>query len=379
MVVRRRIVDRFGEVFGGAAAEDRVSDVAVHSYTDIVVNFVSQLTSFDVSSVCTNVLLFACEDYSELFFFSSSQLHNPDVNLSPVAAKYHMNLPFGRVTHVRGLVCVTDKQILEARKETVRVIFNPSTRESLILPKVKTRNVTAVMITSLGYDPIDKKFKVLLSTTAEGFRKEMFEEHHQVLTLGTGTWRTIECCIPHCRVFQEICINGVIYYLAITSSGETGIHMIVCFDVRSEKFVFIKTTETSFSTSLYCGTLTNYNGKLGILFSQGRGHVCGKSRSIELWVLENSEKQEWSEHIYVLPALWENIVGNAYLDFVGVTRGNEIVMSAYYPTFPFYVFYYNIERKTVVRVEVQGMEKFKENRVHIFLDHVEDVKLMGVV
>jgi len=42
----------------------------------------------------------------------------------------------------------------------------------------------------------------------------------------------------------------------------------------------------------------------------------------------------------------------------------------------FYVFYYNIERNTIKKVEMQGMEAFKESNVYTFLDHVEDVKLM---
>lgn len=187
-------------------------EINIHERPDIINTYVIETMGVHYSrSRIHGVVL--DQNYSGLFFFSSSQLHNPDVNLSRVAAKYHLKIPFdicgedfGRVTHVRGLVCVTDKHILEAKKETVRVFFNPSTRESLILPKVKTRNVTAVMKTSLGYDPNDKKFKVLLSMTSKDFRKDKFEEK-QVLTLGTGTWRMFECCIPHYYVFQEICIN----------------------------------------------------------------------------------------------------------------------------------------------------------------------------
>jgi hypothetical protein len=100
---------------------------------------------------------------------------------------------------------------------------------------------------------------------------------------------------------------------------------------------------------------------------------------VELWVLEDLKKQEWSKHKYVLPALWKKLVRRACLGFVGVTRTNEIVMFTKYPTSPFYLFYYNLERKTVVRVEVQGMEMFEKYQVQMFLDHVEDIKLMGVV
>jgi len=59
----------------------------------------------------------------------------------------------------------------------------------------------------------------------------------------------------------------------------------------------------------------------------------------------------------VLPALGHNVIGDAYLRLVGVTQRNEIVLATCYAV-PFYLFYYNMERKTIIRLQIQGMEVF---------------------
>ncbi|KAH0881445.1 hypothetical protein HID58_068839 [Brassica napus] len=80
-------------------------------------------------------------------------------------------------------------------------------------------------------------------------------EEHQVLTLGTRnmTWRMAECGIPHSFPREEgLCINGVLYYTAVSSS----VRMLVCFDVRSEKYSFVKPPEGGMFK------LINFQGKL---------------------------------------------------------------------------------------------------------------------
>ncbi|XP_009121375.1 F-box protein At5g65850 [Brassica rapa] len=118
----------------------------------------------------------------------------------------------------------------------------------------------------------------------------------------------------------------------------------------------------------------NHEGNLGL--------ISGKSSRFKLWVLEDVEKQEWSERVYVLPAEWKNIVGEQYvLKFVGLSRTNEIVLSSWYSVKPFFLFYFSPERNTVVRVEIEGvdMDGSKFAVLQPFLDHVEDVKLYGKV
>ncbi|KAF3558974.1 hypothetical protein F2Q69_00017129, partial [Brassica cretica] len=241
---------------------------------------------------------------------------------------------------------------LRGSKYSAPVICNPSTGQLF------------------GYDPIDKQVKVL-SLSGE---PNMVSEEYQIMTLGMGKLfqRMINCgrfllCNPH---FKGICINGVLYYPSV--DFPRGSYLLVCFDVRSEKLTFIN--DDNFI--IMVGTMINYNGKLGFLLSVKSDYVDESSTSVNLWVLEDIEKQEWSEHIYVLPPLWKDIVGRASLSFVGMTRTNEIVMQPLaYPPTPLYLIYFNIERNTVVRVAIQGMDGPGCAHVKIFLDHVENVKL----
>ncbi|KAJ4903421.1 F-box protein DOR [Raphanus sativus] len=328
-----------------------------------------------LSKSCTlSRLLLAYQKGRDLFFFSAPQPQNPDENSSPVVATYHMKFSFhacllgsfklSGLDH--GLVGLTSTWIGKGREPPlVPMMCNPSTGQSLLLPRVKTKRVKAMSL--FGYDPIDKQVKVLSMPVSQGSVLPVAEEY-QVVTLGTGklSQRMINCgrelCYyPHLR---GKCINGVLYYPSIDMSTES--HVLVCFDVRSEKFNFIKVDK--FFTE---GTMINYNGKLGLVWSEG--WLSRNSRSVNLCVLEDIEKQEWSKHVYVLPALWEDIVGRALLSFVGMTRTNEIVMRS---LSPLYLFYFNTEKNTVVRVEIEGLDLSEYTRVHIFLDHVENVTLM---
>ncbi|XP_023643230.1 putative F-box protein At2g19630 [Capsella rubella] len=305
-------------------------------------------------------LLFASRKDNHVFFFSSPQPQNLDDNNSSVlTATYHMKTPyhatsFERCSSVRSLIFVGDERILKEKKHKVSVICNPSTGQSVTLPKLKTRKRIG-MRSYFGYEPIEKQYKVLSMTWK--FDEIGSSEEHQVLTLGTGgklSWRRIKCCIPHSFYYNydHVCIDGVLYYPALKTSSRDCI--IVLFDLRSEKFRFVEDTDP-LTDSYYCSPLINYN--------------------------EDAEKHEWSEHIYVLPALWKNIVGgeDAVLRIVGVTRTNEIVLSFPYQSTPLvYVFYYNTERNEIRRVEIQGMEAFMGHYIYTFLDHVEDVNVRHI-
>ncbi|KAL0740661.1 hypothetical protein Bca4012_082174 [Brassica carinata] len=120
-----------------------------------------------------------------------------------------------------------------------------------------------VMAKSLfGYDPIDKQVKVLsMSQASDG----LVSEEIQIMTLGMGqlSQRIIKCgrVLHYYQRWKGRCINGVLYYKAFEKSTKTC--LLVCFDVRSEKFSFIKVG------MIFEGTLVNYNGKLGLLRSIG--------------------------------------------------------------------------------------------------------------
>ncbi|KAF3516787.1 hypothetical protein DY000_02060337 [Brassica cretica] len=93
-----------------------------------------------------------------------------------------------------------------------------------------------------------------------------------------------------------------------------------------------------------------------------------------MWVREDVEKNDWSEHAYTLKG--DKFSGIGYylsnVSVVGITATGEIVlMKNYYNSNPFYVFYFHPEMNTVKRLEVQGFEEF--GRVYAFVDHVQDL------
>ncbi|EFH60237.1 hypothetical protein ARALYDRAFT_480507, partial [Arabidopsis lyrata subsp. lyrata] len=120
-----------------------------------------------------------------------------------------------------------------------------------------------------------------------------------------------------------------------------------CFDVKSEEFRLI-------IGAMYHGFLINYNEKLGLYdISSVR---FGVTTSIELWVLEDAEKQEWSKHTYLFPAMLHGMMRTTDL------RCTKEFVFHLVEGRPFYVFYYNIERNTIKKVEMQGMEAFKDSK-----------------
>ncbi|KAL0642109.1 hypothetical protein Bca4012_103038 [Brassica carinata] len=240
-----------------------------------------------------------------------------DEELSVVEADYHMRL--------NGV-------------ERVPVICNPCTGQRLTLPKVKANN--SDLRTFFGYDPINKQFKVLCMTVTN-YRKQVNSKEHQVLTIGKGrlSWRKIKCLFAHYpeRERDGICINGNLYYVA--RSDKTC--LIVSFDVRSEEFGLINMPEGSELTNI--SALVNFKGKLcAVAYSGSHG---------ELWVLDDTQKEKWSKHSFVSPNT----------DFEGVrstwaTNTGEIAWVISHWENPFYVFFYNLDSKSVRRVEITGID-----------------------
>ncbi|CAL9232262.1 unnamed protein product, partial [Arabidopsis halleri] len=148
--------------------------------------------------------------------------------------------------------------------------------------------------------------------------------------------------------------------------------MIVCFDVRAEKFRFID--------GWYIHQLINYKGKLGGINLHYEQHCEWSTewhtRELQLRVLEDVEKQEWSKYVY--PFLENGY--RKHLSVVGMTMTSEIVLSENWGSRPYNVFYFNPERNTFQCVNFQGVgakhEKFNHcGIVYAFVDHVEDLSV----
>ncbi|XP_023641931.1 F-box protein At2g23160-like [Capsella rubella] len=309
-------------------------------------------------------------------FFSLPQLLNPYSKSSSLvaAAEFHLKFPmliyhntnrlYFQHGYNSGLV-----YFYGAHYDNRCVICNPNTGGYTLLPYLKRYRKTYSFFL---FDPIDKQFKVLFMAYCD--------LNHKILTVGTEDmkWRTIKCSLQHKIASEGICINGVLYYLGDTSSWDNDDYSIVCFDVRSEKFTFFKVER-------FC-RLVNYKGKLAVVYFEDdvdtlscryreRDHVeADEINRLHVWVLEDMEKQEWLKYAYT----WTDDIffRRRQVSIAGATASGEIVFSMceYTPKQPFYVFYFNPERETLQRVEVQGFGEDFCN-VYTYVDHVEDVNV----
>ncbi|CAG7908944.1 hypothetical protein IGI04_039300 [Brassica rapa subsp. trilocularis] len=345
------------------------------------------IESFLTKSCARPQILFSCEAKFDICFWSVPQPQNQEGNSSAVAAANHL-APFRRYSRFFGCangLFVCGYEGVKNDSKVVTVICNPSTGQSLTLPRLKSRTRYEVE-TYLGYDPIAKEYKVL-SMAFSRVNNVYISVDHQVLTLGTKrlSWRKVQCCIPHLpsssiamyicghlpSSSMPICISGVLYYKAgapcISSVENIVESMVVCFDLRTEKFGSVKFLGTSCKEP----TLVNHNGKLGLLMSGDSTYVNleRRSRSFELWVLRDAE---WSKHVYVLPPSWKNIVTET-MRIIGMI-GNEIVLSLCNQNEHLYVIYYNVESKMITKVGVQGMDVYQGCYLKTYLNYVEDVK-----
>ncbi|ESQ33743.1 hypothetical protein EUTSA_v10009341mg, partial [Eutrema salsugineum] len=252
----------------------------------------------------------------------------------------------------------------------VPVIVNPTTRQYASLPELTNSSRYKAFDNFLGFHPIDKQFKVLSMPYPE------FCNDNRILTLGTGemSWRKIQCPLTHFPYPQGICINGVLYYLANRTSdviGEMPSLVIVCFDVRSEKFKFIE------AEKCFYATLINYKGKLGGI--REKYDYDSNTLELRMWVLEDVEKQEWSKNVYILQD--DDFVDLSYVTVAGITTTGEIVLSMYKSKLV-YVFYFNPARSTLQSVKIQGFGDYYDadrHSVSVFVDYVEDLYVDNLI
>ncbi|CAL9217041.1 unnamed protein product [Arabidopsis halleri] len=310
-------------------------------------------------------LLIGVEQGGVWSFFSSPQPQNHYGKSSPVvAADFHMKFSEDRISYhhsyASGLIYFSNRRISNENDGEVRAICNPSTGQYAILPPDLTitfRNCGGL----LGFDPVGRQFKVLVHK----------ESVYQILTLGTENvrWREIICPLTYGYRREHICINGILYYIAVDPA------MVGCFDVKSEKFKFVHLAPYYFGNSFT--KLINYKGKLGVINFEN-DYDGGFPLMLRMWVLEDVKKREWTKYAYTLRA--ENKVVNVSqnVSVIGVTASGEIVLAMDKAYKPFYIFYFNPEKNTLQSVEIQGVreeeEWFYNHRVYYFVDHVEDLR-----
>ncbi|XP_010412738.1 PREDICTED: putative F-box protein At3g52320 [Camelina sativa] len=145
---------------------------------------------------------------------------------------------------------------------------------------------------------------------------------HQVLVLGPGaSWRspyTTSTIPPHRPFSQGISINGVLYYGAWTDANRC---VVVSFNLISEEFSLIELpVEAGIVWHTYRSNIVNYQGKLAVFdYSQHEANA-----TVDLWVMEDEGKMNWSNKTLVFPLSNINFVQGESLGILGTGHCREI-------------------------------------------------------
>ncbi|CAN6802342.1 unnamed protein product [Brassica oleracea] len=119
--------------------------------------------------------------------------------------------------------------------------------------------------------------------------------------------------------------------------------------------------------------IINYKGKLGVITLE----KC--SLKLCMSVVRDVEDPNSECHV---STLWKNQIVAGVLSVVGVTATGDIVLCMEDVSKPLYVFYLNIERKTLQRVEFRtaNNEAFEKcsSKVILSVDHVEDLNFINM-
>jgi len=213
-----------------------------------------------------------------------------------------------------------------------------------------------------GYDPVEDQYKVLAVDTLP-WRLE-----HKVIALGgEEAWR------------EAPCMNGTLYYRAAwkdTHSPDSN-SIIVSFDVRLETFNIINVpskllpvdyenmwvVKTLIPTDK---TLINYKGKVSVVEHPREG-------DFRMWVVEDAEKEEWSMNTFHLP---ESVVGLDFKVMNTFYTGEICLVPKVLFADHFCLFYYNLERKSMRSVTIEGLpipelKRLRDDLYVIISDHYE--------
>ncbi|KAL0720108.1 hypothetical protein Bca4012_069432 [Brassica carinata] len=191
-------------------------------------------------------------------------------------------------------------------------IYNPTTRQSLILPAIKS-NILAQKEPKyvhyfFGHDPVHDHYKIVCTIVMHPLVRGKITSEHWVFVLEPGGfWKKVEYDDqPHMPTKKGLCVNGVIYYLALTHTCRDNVY---CFDVRSEEFSKIQAPHEVSEFGEWLGFI-EHGGKPAIF---DYTHIIETGVS-ELWVLE-VDSGTWSRKSLVLKPCQRHLV-----DGINVTK-----------------------------------------------------------
>ncbi|EOA25847.1 hypothetical protein CARUB_v10019224mg, partial [Capsella rubella] len=200
------------------------------------------------------------------------------------------------VNALRGLMCFRVGRVIR--------ICNLTTMQLASLPQVKSSmfheaHVDFRMQSFFGHDSVRDEYKVLNTVCEVSEEEGVVRSEHQVLVLGPGAyWRNTQSNIPpppHRPCTQRLSINGVFYYGARIDKNTC---VLMSFDLTSEDFSLIELPiEASIVWDRHRANIMIYQGKAAVFEYSRLVTGC----ILDLWVVEDAGKSEWSHKAFVLP------------------------------------------------------------------------------
>ncbi|XP_023643408.1 putative F-box protein At5g62660 isoform X2 [Capsella rubella] len=232
-------------------------------------------------------------------------------------------------------------------------IYNPTTRQSLTLPAVKSNlfakeSFRQSVLYFLGHDPVLDQYKVVCTVVRSSKRYKKITSEHWVLVLEAGgSWKRIEFDKHHLPTRPGgVCINGVIYYMASTGLFPRA---IVSFDVRSEEFNMFQAPRVLPELGWPVGFI-EYAGKPTIVDHS----LLNSLGLVDLWVLEDAGK--WSTKSLVLKLCQMHLVDKDIdLTVEGITQNGEVIFAHRPLIYPSYILYYDLQKNDLRKVRIRGI------------------------
>ncbi|KAG7533580.1 F-box domain [Arabidopsis thaliana x Arabidopsis arenosa] len=319
------------------------------------------ICSRNFTNLCLRVSSSPPRLYMSLSFFDNSHLKKILLSSSPSCdsdgttmssfdGDQDLTIPAmrGYTSNVfRGLMCFINGPSAQ--------IYNTTTRQLVVLPDIEESSIIAEddhkikeIMCFMGHDPVHDQYKVVCIASRrsdEGGEYSFLSEHWVFLLEGDGStrWKKISCgSPPHLPLTQALNINGRMHYLAVVRMD----FVLVIFDIHSEEISVLQVPKDIFWP--YAGLL-EYCGNIALLNYPN----LEKEGVIELWVLEDEEKNMWGSKTLVLHPSQMRMVNSIRLRVQGTTRNGEVILAPR-DRILFNIFLYDLQKNHMRKIEIKG-------------------------
>ncbi|XP_019087384.1 PREDICTED: F-box/kelch-repeat protein At4g19930-like [Camelina sativa] len=261
---------------------------------------------------------------TKLLSSSSSPSSDITTTMSSFVIDQDLTIPSMKgyyISHVfRGLMCFV--------KEPGVQIYNTTTRQLVVLPDIEESNILVEdhmnkkIMYCIGHDPVHDQYKVvcIVARPGEGYGelRTWLTEYWVFILEGneSSRWRKIACPSPHLPITGILNTNECMHYLAWIRVLDP---MLVSFDFSSEEISMLQAPED------ICWLKSDpikYYGRVALL-----DHFdLGREGTMNLWVMEDGEKNMWSKKTLVVHPSQMDIVKSISLRVEDTTRNNEVIL-----------------------------------------------------